>query len=152
MASLAEIEKSLKQENKRAEATSNRENKRERVPIGEPRGRLNVEGQEPGFHYAFINDYNVDHAQDSGYEFVTHNVKIGMRHVNRPSNADGSYKVSVPVGGGVTAFLMRIPNEFYEEDMRRYQARIEATTESMRKQSGSNGLTGSVKISTNPDT
>ena len=151
MASLAEIEKSLKQENKRAEATSNRENKRERVPIGEPRGRLNVEGQEPGFHYAFINDYNVDHAQDSGYEFVTHNVKIGMRHVNRPSNADNSYKVSVPVGGGTIAFLMRIPQEFYDEDMKRLNARVDMTEQSMRKQSGSNGLEGKVSISNNPN-
>lgn len=151
MASLAEIEKSLKQEGKRMEATSNRENKRERVPIGEPRGRLTVEGQEPGFHYAFINDYNVDHAQDSGYEFVTHNVKIGQRHVNRPANSDNSYKVSVPAGGGVTAFLMRIPQEFYEEDMKRMSAKVDITEQSMRKQSGSNGLEGSVKISSNPN-
>jgi len=93
--------------------------KRTRIPITGPRNILNVPFTIPGKHLCWINDDERDSislALQQGYEFVKSNVKIGETTVNRPTAGDTSV-ISKNVGLGMTAFLMAIPQEYYDEDM-----------------------------------
>lgn len=81
------------------------------------RGPLAVRGKEDGFHYRFVNDVddNVQSFKEGGYQIVQDkDVSIGDKRVDIPS-ADGSAKL-VSVGGGMKSVLMRIPQEWYDED------------------------------------
>lgn len=147
MAKLNDIAKNLSERETAPENTDNRKNKNERIPIGAPRSRLDVKGKEPGFHYAFINDDEVDERLDQGFEFVTHKVKVGTRRIGATQTEDGSMCVSLPVGAGRTGYLMRIPQELYDQDMKSYHKSIDATEQGISKQSSSNGLQGTVEIS-----
>lgn len=146
MAKTEDIKKQLELQGDKPENSANKQNRVQRVPIGQPRGRMTVEGKEPGFHYAWKHADMVDDALDQGFEFVTHNVKVGMRRIGAAKREDGSMAVAIPVGAGVTAYLMRIPQEYYDADMKEYHKSIDATEEGIRRQSGNNGLQGTVEI------
>ena len=146
-----EVAQALQQEGTSPQNKANKQNRKTRVPIGTARGRLEVHGKEPGFHYAWINDYNVDEALDQGFEFVDHDVKVGTRRIGVGKREDGSAAVWMPVGAGVTGFLMRIPQEFYDEDMKAYNRRVEESEEGIKRQTGNNnGLQGTVEIARKP--
>lgn len=148
MANLGNIQKTLEQEsNKRPENSDNKLNRKTRVPFGTPRGKLDVRGKEAGFHYAWVNDEKVDARLEEGFEFVTHAVTVGTRNLAAAKTNNGSICVTLPVGAGVTGFLMRIPQEFYNEDMKLYNQRVDETEATMKKQVSNNGLTGSLEIS-----
>lgn len=145
-----EVAKKLDNEGVKPENTANRQNRTTRVPIGTPRGRLEIRGKEPGFHYSIINDYNIDEAVEQGFEFVTHSVQVGTRRIGISKREDGSSAVYFPVGGGVTGYLMRIPQELYDEDMKGYNKRVDSTEEGIRRQPNNNGLQGTVEIVRKP--
>lgn len=146
-----EVAKKLDNEGIKPENTANRQNRSTRVPIGTPRGRLEIRGKEPGFHYAVINDYNVDEALEQGFEFVTHNVQVGTRRIGIGKREDGSAAVYFPVGAGVTGYLMRIPQELYDDDMKNYHKNfVDPTEDGIRRQSNNNGLQGTVEIARKP--
>lgn len=92
-----------------------------RVSIQGRRDVLAVKGQEEGWHYCWVNDLignvegNIDRYLDGGYEFVTHAVVVGDRKIDNASQIGG--KVSKAVGNGVTAYLMRCPEEIYFEEL-----------------------------------
>lgn len=118
-----------------------------RVPINGYRDILKVEGQEPGWHYSWITDENVFRMQDAGYVFVEHDVVVGNRRVNAASTI-GSH-ISIPGGNGVTLFLMRCPNELYDEEMAILHKEIDDRERTMLNDLNSKegGRYGSVKIS-----
>lgn len=99
----------------------NRTGRPTRMPITGLRNKLTVEGQEPGYHYAWIRDDFVGTAERAWYEFVTHDVIVGDGQMR----AIGG-KISIPGGNGVTLFLMRVLEEYYKSDMDEQQAEIEA--------------------------
>ena len=109
----------------------NRSERPQRVPINGLRDKLSIKGQEEGFHYVIVNDYNVDTYVLAGYDFVTHDVTIGDRSVNTAQSEGG--KASIPVGNGVIGFIMRIPNEFYEEDRAEEQRDLDDKEKAMRR-------------------
>lgn len=81
------------------------------------RGPLAVRGKEAGFHYRFVNDVddNVQSFREGGYEVVQDkDVSIGDKRVDIPT-AEGGVR-AVSVGGGMKSVLMRIPQEWYDED------------------------------------
>lgn len=125
----------------------NRSERPQRVPIHGLRDKLSVTGQEAGYHYVWVNDYNVDTYEQGGYDFVTHNVSVGDKHINTASSEGG--KVSLPVGNGVTAFLMRIPDEFYTEDQNEAQADISEKEAALFQElnSKNDGRYGKVEVS-----
>lgn len=94
-----------------------------RTPINGYRDVLKVDGQEPGWHYAWITDENTYRMEMGGYEFVSHDVVVGDRRINAASQI-GS-KVSIPGGNGVTLFLMRCPEEIYQEEMDLMHQRVD---------------------------
>jgi hypothetical protein len=119
--------------------------KRERNSITGTRTKLSLTGEEPGFHYAWINDENVGTAEDAGYEYVSHAIKVGNRHVN-VSEMSGS-KISRNVGGGTIAYLMRVPQEWYDEDMEAEQrSKVDASEERIFIENNSNGLNGGISV------
>jgi hypothetical protein len=119
-----------------------RQRRKDSTPINGMRMKLQVSGTEPGFHYAWINDENVGTALDNDYEFVTHAVKIGHKHID-VSEMQGS-KISRNVGNGVVAYLMRIPEEWYQENELENQKYVDFTEKQLYVESNSNGLSGTI--------
>lgn len=117
-----------------------------RVPINGYRDKLVVHGQEAGWHYCWVCDYNVPVYQDGAYEFVTHAVTVGHKRINNGSQI-GS-KVSIPGGNGVTLFLMRCLEEDYREELHAMDQEVDEIEAAMKIQlnSKSDGRYGSVKV------
>lgn len=96
----------------------------ERVPLSESKARLSAP-KIPGYETRIINDEGdrIYHAQRGGWEFVTDD-EIHMS--GKTLGGDGnkvSSKVSYYVGIGkdlkpITAYLMKIKKEWYDEDQR----------------------------------
>lgn len=128
------------------EAQESREQKRKnRTPITGIRTKLSLTGEEPGWHYAWINEDNVGTATDASYEFVSHSIKVGNRHID-VSDMQGA-KISRNVGAGVIAYLMRVPQEWYDEDMALEQKeKVDAKEEQLHVELNSNGLNGTLII------
>lgn len=117
--------------------------RKERNSITGTRLKLALEGEEPGFHYAWINEENVGTATDCSYEFVTHAIKVGNRHID-VSKMQGSY-ITRNVGGGVIAYLMRVPQDLFESDMAEEQrVKVDALEKQIFVDNNSNGLRGTV--------
>lgn len=123
-------------------AKRERPSRKDKTPINGMRTKLEVTGQEPGFHYAWINDENVGTALDNDYEFVEHAVKVGHKHID-VSQMQGS-KISRNVGNGVVAYLMRIPEEWYQDNMLENQNYVDFTEKQLYVESNSNGLSGTI--------
>lgn len=127
------------------EAPLARVKRKERTPINGTATKLSLTGEEPGFHYAWINDDFVGTAEDAGYEFVTHAIKIGNKHVDI-STMQGA-KIQRNVGNQVIAYLMRTPQAWYDEDQKAHQRdKVDATEARIFEEINSNGLNGSITI------
>ena len=115
-----------------------------RIPIGADRDVLWVDGQDPTKKYAWINDYNVDNMKASGFEHVP----IGNVRVSDASHY-GSQMGDVickGVGAGVTAYLMCIDKEFYEQDMKLLEAKTDEQVAGIYREAKSGGLSGELKF------
>ena len=91
-----------------------------RIPINGVRNILTVpeENRDPAKHYCWVNDDDkgsIIRFQNAGYEFVQSNSSTGETTVDRPNNSTESV-VWKNVGQGMIAYLMAIPNEYYEAD------------------------------------
>lgn len=87
-----------------------------RIPL-QGKQPLAVRGKEPGFHYRVVNDKDdrVLDFKDAGYEVVKGtDATVGDKRVDRPAE-EGSVQ-HISVGGGDKAVLMRIPQDWYDED------------------------------------
>ncbi len=119
-----------------------------RIPVSGKRDILTVEGKDPNYKYTWVNDTNgmVQRFQQGGYEVVEHEVIVGQNqadHSNPTSKA-----VSMNVGQGVTAYLMRIPKEWHDEDMKDKHNRIDRSEADLKRtlNSGKDGTYGKVTI------
>lgn len=98
--------------------------KRTRKPFGSMDQKLAWD-PVPGMHIYWFNDVpgRVERAKDAGYEHVT--------------DADGKpVKRNVGVGvdgNGLSAYLMQIPQEWYEEDMRIEQRKVDELEEGITR-------------------
>lgn len=119
-----------------------------RVPVSGNRDILTVSGKDPNYVYRWVNDVDgrLDKFNQAGYEPVLHDdlIKIGMRTVDASSQL-GSV-VTKKVGLGVTAVLMRILKEYYDEDQLTKQNAIDELEAQMREQPNREGFYGSVEI------
>ena len=102
--------------------------KKERTPLGQ-RNRLTYRDLEPGYSYRIINDKNdrLRLAQEGGYEFVESKEKLGDTRVAGGTPMDS--RVSTPVGGGEIGYLMRIKDEWYQEDQQIKEDKLKKTEE-----------------------
>ena len=116
-----------------------------RNSIGVPRLTLAVKFEIPGHHLCWMNDDgNVEQALDSGYEFVTRG-ETELESGVTPTNVDISDKIKQKVGttqqGDVLyAYLMKIKQEWHEEDM----AAIEAQNKQVEDAIASGSINGAV--------
>ena len=124
----------------------NRSERPKRVPINGLRDKLTVVGQEEGWHYCWINEDKVPRYQAGNYEFVTHDCIIGDRKVDNSTMIGGKH--AMPVGNGMTAYLMRCPQEEYDEDRKAELAEIKERENAMKKSlnSSADGRYGKVEI------
>lgn len=104
-----------------------------RTPIGD-RNVLRVEPRK-GYHYRWVNDdqdrQRVQKFLDAGYGFVTEPVEIDADgEAGRPTQM--GKRVCRSVGGGVKAYLMQIPQEFYEADQKRKSERVDESEEAIQ--------------------
>lgn len=94
-----------------------------RTAINGRRNILTLSGaNQEDFQYRIVNDVGdrVRQMQDLGYEIVTDpSVQVGDRRVSNPTQEGSPVKVSV--GGGVQAYVMRIPKEYFKEDQQAKQ-------------------------------
>lgn len=104
----------------------NKESRKERVPFGNLRQKLNV-AEIPGYRsYWFIDrDTRIQDAEAAGYEFVMqHEIgRVGDTDVS-PDQLDQGVKVTKNVGSlengaPKRAYLMKIKQAWYEEDKAR---------------------------------
>lgn len=118
-----------------------------RTPINGTRHRLKVRGQEPGYVYRIVNDVDdrVQSLQEIGYEIVTDKgVTVGDSRIAKTTQEGSPVKVSV--GQGVQAYLMRQKEDWYNEDQKSKQARVNELEGSMKKEAKDSGFYGKLDI------
>lgn len=123
-----------------------RENRR--ASINGTRNILNVKGKDPNYEYRIVNDDDdrITQFQEIGYEIVNENtVKVGDKRVAAPTQEGSPVKISV--GGGKTAYLMRIRKEFYQEDQDLKAQRINEVEASMKEEARKHSDYGKLNIS-----
>ena len=126
----------------------------ERIPLSGSRTRLalNEDKLDPAFHYKWVNDVGekIQRFYDAGYVNVSgeEGIEIGQRSIDSSTGGLASV-VSRDGGGGVTAYLMKQPIEFYNEDKAAKEALTEQRAESMKQSlnSGQDGTYGEVTFS-----
>jgi hypothetical protein len=119
-----------------------------RTPINGTRNILTIRGQEPGYRYRIVNDDGdrIPMLQEQGYELVQDaSITVGDRRIANPTK-EGS-PVQVSVGGGQKGFVMRIKDEWYQEDQKAKQKSVDDLDESMKADAKKVADYGSLKIS-----
>lgn len=127
----------------------NRPERPRRVPVSGPRDILTVMDQDPNYVYRWVNDTDgrLDRFKLGGWEVVTGKHTVGMDSINSGSNKYGSAHAK-QIGGGNWAVLMRIPKEYYDEDQKAKQDRIDEIEATMREEGRKEGRYGDVVIQT----
>ena len=119
-----------------------------RTQINGTRNILTIRGQEPGYRYRIVNDDGdrIPMLQEQGYELVQDaSITVGDRRIANPTK-EGS-PVQVSVGGGQKGFVMRIKEEWYQEDQKTKQKAVDDLDESMKANAKKIADYGSLKIS-----
>lgn len=118
-----------------AEETKTRKKRPERAKVGGGRDLLNVrftdKSMDKNYATRWVNDEpsRIMHLQERGYEFVRWDEveKVGDKSINNVTH-DSEY-VSKDVGtwggGRMTAYLMKIPREYFEEDQQEKQKEVD---------------------------
>jgi len=125
-------------------------NKGERVrrtPINGTRNVLTVQGGEAGYKYRIVNDEGdrVAQFQEQGYEIVTDSsVKVGDRRIANPTKEGSAVEVSV--GGGRKAYVMRIKEEWYNEDQKAKQDYVNETEAGIKREANKFADYGKLEI------
>lgn len=106
--------------------------RKERTPIGGTRDILTVKDKDPNFVYRWVLDVpgRLAKFKEAGYEVVTDNLEVGQDAVDRPKQKLGS--VITKLSGMNTLVLMRIPKEWYVEDQKAKQDKVDLLEESMQ--------------------
>lgn len=106
--------------------TADRAKRTTRTPIHGRRDILTIHKKDPAFNYRIVKDTpgRVPMFQDGGYEIVTTETKVGDKRAAVPAQEGSPVKISL--GRGEQGYLMRIPNEFYEEDQQSKEADIQS--------------------------
>lgn len=116
-----------------------------RTPIGQ-RNILTITGKEPGYEYRVVNDTGdrIQEFLDNGWELVkASSVRIGDKRLDG-AKADGT-NAQARLGKGETGFVLRIKEEYYQEDQAAKQAYV-AKTEDTMKGEAQNGTYGKLDL------
>lgn len=116
---------------------------RSRIPMSVPRPKLSTP-EIPGYHVHWINDYvgRIAQAVQGGYEFVDQSEALitmpDLAGASLGKGTDLGSRVSVVVGRGedgapLRAYLMKIRQEWFDEDQKAGQERVDAVHEALRR-------------------
>ena len=125
--------------------TTKRTNRRSSV--NGTRNVLNITGKEPGFVYRVVNDVGdrVEQLKAIGYEIVEDsNVQVGDRRVANPTKEGSPVKVSV--GGGVQGYVMRIRQEWFDEDKAKKDAHVDAIERGLVREAKDSAYYGKLTV------
>lgn len=122
---------------------------RKRTPIN-GRNILSVTNKEAGYQYRFVNDVGdrVEVFKERGWELIdAADVRIGERRVDSATALGSKAQASVDKVG-TKAFLMRIKDEWYQEDQADKAKSIAEQELAMKQQALSNNdlRTGKLEI------
>lgn len=122
--------------------------KRKRIPVSGRKDILTVEGKDKNYVYRWVNDVEnrIQQFLDAGYIFVDPDGKLLGDDSQDNSSTPRESVASKYVGKGVTAFLMAQRKEWYEEDQKSQEERLQSIERSLGK-SGQDGRYGEIKIS-----
>lgn len=126
--------------------TTKRTNRRSSV--NGTRNVLNITGKEPGFVYRVVNDVGdrIEQLKAIGYEIVEDSkIQVGDRRVANPTK-EGS-PVQVSVGGGVQGYVMRIKQEWYDEDKAKKDAHVDAIERGLVREAKEQSDYGKISVS-----
>ena len=128
--------------------------RRRRIPVsGLERNVLTFEGLDKNYHYCMVNDIEdrLAEYQSYGYSFVTHAVQIGDDQLKADQEGRICKRVGYDRDHGkpMMGYLMRIKNEWYEEDMKAYNKTLDDNERQMVRNlnSGKDGGYGEVEFS-----
>lgn len=95
-----------------------------RKPFGSQAQKL-AYAQRPGYHRRWFNDVpgRIVDAQEAGFALV---VGEDKKNVSRPVGVNEA-------GGALIAYLMEIPQDWYDEDMAREQAKVDEVDRAIRR-------------------
>ena len=122
----------------RTESDRNQGRRRRGVFSGQ-RLKLEVIGKQPGYHYSWLNDdaNRITLAQQGGWEFVSSDeVELGFNNVT-PRNSDEGTRIKTLVGTAgngepLFAYLMKIKQEYFDEDKQENTAYLDRIEEQIR--------------------
>jgi len=125
-----------------------------RIPMSGSRMRMHIEesDKDPNFHYAWINDQNgmIQRAKAAGYEVCSRAEFPAWGEATVDSSDGTSTAVEMDVGAGVTAYLMKQPMEYHEEDQTELAQMADDREADLKKLLDSgNGTYGKLDISRN---
>lgn len=124
-----------------------RSGRTKRTPIN-GRNILAVSGKEAGYTYRIVNDVGdrVKMFEDNGWELVEADaVRVGDRRVSGASSLGSKAQVSVNKDG-TKAFVMRIKDEWFQEDQESKARAIAEQELSMKQQALSEQDYGKLEI------
>lgn len=109
--------------------------RRERIPITEQKRIMNIPNKDESYVYRLVNDVedNLYRFLKGGYEIVDkdgEDLSIDGR-LQDPSWRQSA--ASQSVGGGITAYLVRIPREWYNEDQQKKQRYLDDKTANLAR-------------------
>lgn len=121
------------------------ERRKVRTDVGTMRNILTYPTGEKaeGKHFRYVNDVKdrIDQFKKMGWMvWDEDNVLVGDPNQAVEMNVAGESGVRVPMGGGVTAVLMWIPQEYWEADQHLKELDIRATEKAMNKRLKAEGL------------
>lgn len=117
-----------------------------RVPIGTRRNLTTAEDLDPNYEHRWVRDKDarLQTFLDAGYEFVDAGTS-GEGGI-RPSNTD-SRTTAPSKDSADKLYLMRIPKDYFEEDQRAKQERIDAIENDLKPSAEREGLSGKLEVS-----
>jgi hypothetical protein len=115
--------------------------RKERIPVNGNRDILTVMGKKPELEYRWVLDVpgRLQKFLDGGWEVVQDDLKVGQTAVDSGSKLGSAITTS---RGGQTLVLMAIPKEWYDEDQRVKQDKVDAVEETMMRETRSGTVEG----------
>ncbi len=110
--------------------------------------KLTVHGTDENFHYVWVNNEgaNVSRYINADYEIVEDD-SLRLAFGATKVTSGGAVEVNVDRRNGLSAILMRKPLEWYEEDQKALDARIDDTESALYREKDEDGRYGDIKLS-----
>jgi len=110
--------------------------------------KLTVAGKDENFHYVWVNNEGANIAKylNADYSVVEdENLRIAFGATKVTSG--GAVEINVDRRNGLSAILMRKPLDWYEEDKKAHDRRVDETEEALYREKDGDGRYGKIDLS-----